>query len=304
MKWIALSYFFVTIVTIFINTPLYKRHDHSHGKPSSHQHKRRVKHQHGESLSIDFYAYASHIKAWHPVFKFELSISLLILCITVNTPYVSLIILATTTLIVTVLGGLSLWDYFAVLTIPMSFVLMSLLTISVDFSKFGVSEPSLYVGIGYLYTSKKLLLEGGVLGLKIIAAISSLQMLALTTPSSEIIMVLRRCKLPKLIIELMNMIYRFIFILLEVSSKMKNAAEARNGYVDFITACRTFSKIASNLLILSIKKANNYYDAMEARCYEGDFLFLEESYTINFKQIFFAVILIVFVITTWFFTKS
>ena len=46
---------------------------------------------------------------------------------------------------------------------------------------------------------------------------------------------------------------------------MKNSAKARQGYCDFKTSCYTFGSIASNMFIISLKKANAYYDAMEAR---------------------------------------
>ena len=47
---------------------------------------------------------------------------------------------------------------------------------------------------------------------KALGAVSALYMMTLTTPLSEIIAVLRKAHIPKLIIELMNMIYRYILL--------------------------------------------------------------------------------------------
>ena len=66
-------------------------------------------------------------------------------------------------------------------------------------------------------------------------------------------------KRQKLLIELMNMIYRFILILLYVQGRMSTAARARLGYEGFRRSCYTFGNIAGNLLILSFRKAGIYY---------------------------------------------
>ncbi len=62
---------------------------------------------------------------------------------------------------------------------------------------------------------------------------------------------------------------------------MRISAESRLGFRDFRTSCYSFGQIAGNLFIVALKKANAYYDAMEARCYDGTFAFLEEEYRAN-----------------------
>lgn len=138
---------------------------------------------------------------------------------------------------------------------------------------------------------------------KALGAVSALYMMTLTTPLSEIIAVLRKAHVPKLIIELMNMIYRYIFIMIDTHSRMKNSAESRLGYCDFKTSCYSFGQVASNLLVVSLKRGNNYYNALEARCYNGDLQFLEEEKQVKAGQIVMAVIFIIILLLIWFFTK-
>ena len=121
--------------------------------------------------------------------------------------------------------------------------------------------------------------------MKAFGAISAMYMMILTTNSCEIISVFKKLHIPNIIIDLMNMIYRFIFILLDVHANMKNSAESRLGYVDFKTSCYSFGHTAGNLLIVSLKKANSYYNAMESRCYDGQMSFLEEDKKIENKQV-------------------
>lgn len=264
---------------------------------------KRIRHKHGENISIDFYAYTSKIKNWNSSFKMIFSMTMIAVCILLDNPYVSVSVILGMAYLTIIKGGLSLRDYLSVLMIPIIFIIISIFTISVDISRNPLGEYNLYLGFGYVFTSKEMLTKGVFLLLKILGAISALQMMSLSTPSSDIIYVLRKAHVPKLIIELMNMIYRYIFILMDVSSKMKNSAEARLGYCDIKTSYYTFGRIGSNMLIVSFKKANAYYDAMEARCYEGELIFLEEERKLDKKLVFWASVFIIFLVGLWSFTK-
>lgn len=69
------------------------------------------------------------------------------------------------------------------------------------------------------------------------------------------------------------------------------------------TSCYTFGSIASNMLIISLRKANAYYDAMESRCYDGDLVFLEEDKNLEVMQIVLAAVFIMFLVLIWYFTR-
>lgn len=266
-------------------------------------HKHRIGHKHGEGFSIDFYAYTSKMRHWNPTFKVSLSVLILMLCIVLNNPYVSIVVIIAMACLTIIKGGLPIHEYLSILMIPIVFILLGTFTIAIDFSKEPIGQYNLYLGFCYVFTSMEKLKEAVFLILKVFAAISALQMMILSTPSSEIIYVLRKAHVPKLIIELMNIIYRYIFILMDVYTKMKNSAESRQGYCDFKTSCYTFGSIASNMLVVSLKKANSYYDAMEARCYDGDLIFWEEDKKIEKIQIVTAAAFIIFLILLWAFTR-
>jgi len=262
-----------------------------------------IRHKHGEGFSIDFYAYNSHIRHWNATFKVSFSVLILILCIALENPYVSVVVIITMAYLTIIKGALSVNEYLSILAIPIVFILLGTFTIAIDFSKHPMGQYNLYLGFCYVFTSQTKLKVVVFLILKVFAAISALQMMTLSTPSSEIIYVLRAAHVPKLIVELMNLIYRYIFILMDVYTKMKNSAESRLGYCDFKTSCYTFGSIASNMLVISLKKANTYYDAMEARCYDGDLIFLEEDKKVETIQIISAAAFIIFLILLWGFTR-
>ena len=294
-KFIAFGVIFV-LAGIFSIWEFRKNHNNAN---NTHKHKHRIKHKHGEGFSIDLYAYASHIRNWSSDFKVAFSIIIMILSIILSNPYVSVTIIFAMAYITVVKGGLDIKEYLSFLTIQLSFIFLSTFTIAIDFSKEPIGQYNMYLGFGYIFTSLVQLKRMLFLMLKVFAAISALQMLTLSTPSNEIIAVLRKAHVPKLIIELMNLIYRFIFILIDVHRQMKNSAESRQGYCDFKTSCLTFGNIASNMLVVSLKKANAYYDAMEARCYDGELLFLEEEKNMTLKQLIIAAVFIIFLFLLW-----
>ncbi|WP_010249584.1 cobalt ECF transporter T component CbiQ [Acetivibrio cellulolyticus] len=298
-KWIVLCTMILLPVIIYE----VKHRDRHRHVGSAHEHRHGIRHKHGALISIDYFAYSSKIRQWNATLKVILSILTIILCILLNNVYVSIVVIFSMAYLVIKVGGLGFHDYLSILTVPLAFILLSILAIVVDFSGQPVGEYRLYFGLGYLYTTKAMLKGGVFLMLKIIAAISALQLMILTTPSSEIISVMRKTRLPNDFIDLMNMIYRYIFILLDVFARMKNAAESRLGYRDFRTSCYTFGNGASNMLVLSLKKADAYYDAMEARCYDGELRFLEEDKKAEIKLIILATVYIMYLLLLWYLTR-
>ena len=107
----------------------------------------------------------------------------------------------------------------------------------------------------------------------------------------DILDVLKKLHCPKLLIELMLLIYRFIFVLLHTASSISMAQECRLGNKDYKTALSSFGKLGSVLMIRAMSRSNRLYDAMEARCYDGEIRVLSETRPPKKKRWFFAIIL-------------
>ncbi|QAT43919.1 cobalt ECF transporter T component CbiQ [Aminipila luticellarii] len=276
-----------------------------HIVPTNRKHHKhhKIGHKHGEGSSIDFYAYNSGIRRWNPTFKVSFSALTLILCIALNNPYVSIAVMIAMAYLTVIKGRLPVHAYVSVLTIPITFILLGTIMVGIDFSTQPIGQYNLHLGFFYIITSEKSLKMMCFLILKVFGAISAMEMMALSTPSSEIICVLQKTYVPQLFTELMLMTYRYIFILIDVNINIRNSADSRLGFCDLKTSWSTFGKVASNMLIVSMKKSNAYYDAMEARCYDGQFMVLEETQNIKAKQVVIAAIFIFFLLALWYITK-
>ncbi len=261
-------------------------HDHDH----DHKHRHKLGHSHDTGVfSIDYYAYISAIRDWNPMFKVFFSLAVLILVIAMDSLYLSLFVLVTMAYLTVVRGRIPLHQYWSTLTIPVVFVLVGSLTIALSFARQPLGQYNLHLGFFYIYTSDADLLRMFNLMAKAMAAVSALFMMTLSTPSGEIISVMRKIHMPKLFVELMNMIYRYIFVIMETNRKMHDSAESRLGYVDYRTSVKSFTGTASNLLVVSLKKANAYYDALVSRGYDGELRFLEREKKMDREQTVLAV---------------
>lgn len=239
---------------------------------------------------LDSYAYKSKLKNINPTFKVTFAFLTLIFSMVADNIYVSVFIILSMGFITIFKGGIKFNEYISLMSIPSVFMILGSIAIIFGISNSPKGQYNLNLLGVYLYTSNENIVKTLEITLKAISALSAMYMMILSTNISEIISVLRKAHIPKIIIELMSIIYRFIFILIDVQCKMKNSAQSRLGYVDFKTSCYSFGSTASNLLIVSLKKANTYYNAMESRCYNGDLLFLEEEKKIKSIHIIFACI--------------
>ncbi|WP_124065745.1 cobalt ECF transporter T component CbiQ [Clostridium sp. E02] len=252
---------------------------------------------------IDYYAYTSKLRKINPQLKAAVAAASLLFCIGVNSILISVVIFLAMGAVTTLAGGLPLRRYVVFLRIPLAFLVLGTFAIAIDISAHPQGQILFPILKSFVY-----LPQGGAqlalgLILKAMAAVSAMYMLVLSTPAGEVIGVLRRLHVPKIFVELMNLVYRFIFVILNTQRTMKQAAASRMGYCDFKTSCQSFGRIAGNLFLVSLKKSNTYYDALEARCYEGELLFLEEEKPVKSKQVgavvcYFTLLLVVFFISS------
>ena len=94
--------------------------------------------------------------------------------------------------------------------------------------------------------------------------------LALTTPMAQLLELLQRWKLPKTLVELMFLTYRYLFLLWGLLETMSQAARSRLGWRNFSAGVHTSGAVASVLLVRSLGQARRSLAAMEARCWRGD----------------------------------
>ncbi|SDG71042.1 cobalt ECF transporter T component CbiQ [Desulfosporosinus hippei] len=236
-------------------------------------------------IAIDSYAYNNNLKAVHPAEKSLFAMLTMVVCLTSKTTITPLVILAIMSGGIILKAGIPARVLIKLLAIPLSFLLISVLTIAFSLS----SDPSgfllahrinsLTIGIRYsdLITAVNLFLRS-------IGAVSCLYFLALTTPLTELITVLHRLKVPFIITELMVLIYRFIFVFLDTATTIRRAQLSRSGYVSMKSSFRSMSRLFSALLGKVFLKSQDLYNTMASRCYTGEIRVHTKKHPVNLKN--------------------
>lgn len=241
-------------------------------------------------ILIDKLCYTSKLRYVNPFVKFIFAVFTLFLCVAVQSPVISCVILFIMAFLTICKGGITPSHYLHFMKLPFVFLLFSTIAITFHFS----SAPNSLVAIPffnyYITSSLTNLLDALALILTALASVSCLYFLSLSTPITDILYVLKKFCCPELLIELMLLIYRFIFVLLDISSSLSIAQQSRLGNVDFKTSCKSMGTLLSTLFIRAFKKSSFLYDAMESRCYDGSIHVLQEAYPVNKLHILYLVL--------------
>lgn len=115
------------------------------------------------------------------------------------------------------------------------------------------------------------LVFGIVLFLRIMAAVTLVAALSFSTPMIDILETLRLCKVPHTVIDIADMMYRYVFIMQDTAFTMRQAQISRLGEtVSWLRRVRDTGKVAGGILIRSLDRSTRIYQAMLARGYDED----------------------------------
>lgn len=187
------------------------------------------------------------------------------------------------------------------MAVPLAFLLLSTLAIIFHISKTPLDLFAVSLGGWYLTAGTDSFMYAVQLILTALSAVSCLYFLSFTTPVPDILEVLRRLHCPKLLIELMLLIYRFIFVLRETASAISVSQLCRLGNRDFRTSLKSFGMMGSVLMIRAIERSNRLYEAMETRCYDDTIQVLSEEHPPK-KKVILAIIIFdtaLFIFAVW-----
>ena len=135
----------------------------------------------------------------------------------------------------------------------------------------GTAAYTLWIGsFGLAFTEQGISLAALVF-MRAAAGISIMLFFASTTPIPHLAQALRQLRVPKELAELVILIYRYSFLVLEQYEKMMVAANCRLGLRGLRTSMRTLSKVAVGVLVRSIGAAERAQVSLQCRNFRGDF---------------------------------
>lgn len=236
-------------------------------------------------MLLDSFAYNNGLKNVHPVEKLIFSLLTMVIGF-IPSIYSSGLIISIMATAVIIKGGVSPKIYLRLMILPLVFLGMSILPILIST---GVSAdcsllhfPFFKTTVGITYNSLK---KSGFLCIRSMALVSCLYFISLTTPILDMIAMLKKLKVPDILIDLMLLIYRQLFVIMNTAARIYVAQNSRLGYGTFTSGLNSLGRLVSYLIVQSFSNAERLYTALVSRGYEGNLRVLERNYQLSIKNI-------------------
>jgi cobalt/nickel transport system permease protein len=125
------------------------------------------------------------------------------------------------------------------------------------------------VGGFYLYISQHGLHQAAELGVRTLGTSACMYLILLTVPFVAGLDILRRCGCPPLLTELLFLMYRFIFILLDTAKELWIAQNARGGYRTRRLWMKSIALLVGQLLRRTLVNYQQVSLSLAARGFNG-----------------------------------
>jgi cobalt/nickel transport system permease protein len=220
---------------------------------------------------IDRYAWANAIVDVDPLQKASLAGVALLLCLTLNEWVVSLATIGWMTGVALLWARLPVRAILSVLAGEFFFLVLSTLglLISIGDAPTAPVLVALPIGATWVYVSWAALWLAAQLTLRALGCATAMSFLALTTPLVDLIELLRRLRLPGLLIDLMTISYRSIFVLLASIERTYRAQDSRLGYRNAARTWVSASSLGSRIFLETFRRTQQLGLALESRGYAG-----------------------------------
>lgn len=248
-------------------------------------------------FTTDSYAYTSPLRKIDPVEKGAMTVFSLLVALVGPAPLTPLLVAIFWGALTVFWARISGRAYLKLYLLPLGFLVLGWFSLALSFSpltgstagyevgwlpaktvwpSLGPLGGTLSIGPWQLYFTPAGLRTAGAMTARSLGALSCLYFFALTTPLTQMVGLLQALRVPSLISELMLLIYRFTFVLLDVATAIYLAQSARNGYARIKNGYFSLGQLVANLFLKAMAKGRGVFIALEARGYQGELRVLPE----------------------------
>ncbi|WP_250673377.1 cobalt ECF transporter T component CbiQ [Paraclostridium ghonii] len=223
-------------------------------------------------LEIDKCAYLNNLKCVNPLIKVFITFIGIILSMLSHNIKVHILIMACMTIGIVFIAKIDVKLYIKCLKIPLVFLIMGigLNLINISFENkdyiYSINVLGLYIGT----TNFALQSSINILS-RAISCIVSIYFFILTTPFNQLIIVLKTLHIPHTLIELMILIYRFIFIFIEEVEEIYKSQQLKFGYTNLKTSYNSTALLTKTLFFRMMKRYKDMSISLDIKLYDGKF---------------------------------
>jgi cobalt/nickel transport system permease protein len=218
---------------------------------------------------LDDIAQNSTFRHIHPGTKILLGLGSLIICLVSPTPVVPLVSGVILSLVLLIPARVSPLVFGELLFAPAVFTTFSIVVLL--FMLGGGNIVWQYSPVSWinLTITDNAVRQSTLILCRVFGCTISLFFIAMTTPMTDLFNVMKRCRIPVELIDLMMIMYRYIFITYEQAREIWQAQVMRLGYGSVKESIHSFSQLCGMLFISSWIAGEDLIRAMDCRCYNG-----------------------------------
>ncbi|CEJ44700.1 cobalt ECF transporter T component CbiQ [Umezakia ovalisporum] len=229
------------------------------------------------TLQIDTLAYTNRLRWLAPEQKLLFVITLLILTAFSRPPLQILIAIWISNWTV-LYAKIPLRIYLKLVYIAILFWLTSLPALvinGINIQHLNLIQDDSIIGLNvasyYIYISHHGIEQGWTILTRAIASLSCLYFVMLTIPFTEILQTLGRFGFPVLLRDILLLMYRFIFVLLNTASEIFTAQQSRGGYCTLRIGIKSLSLLIGQLLSRTLENYHQVSLSLASRGFNGEF---------------------------------
>lgn len=183
--------------------------------------------------------------------------------------------------------------YATFMAIPIGFAVLS----GVFLAFLGTGEQVWTLGFGIGLT------KGGInqavlVFFRVLGGVAALGFLILTTPMNRIFAVFHDLHVPSVITDLAILMYRYIFLFLDVTATMYNSQKTRLGYHSYMNWMKCLAALAGMVFIRTWEQGEISYKALASRGYDGQLNMIRDGDSIKDVTIKEWILIIMFLVIT------
>lgn len=225
---------------------------------------------------IDALAYESRLRRLPAAHKLLFSLAALILAL-ISHPPVQALLFAWMSVWILVYARTPWRVYVAVVGASLVFLLAGMPALLLEAARLETAAPAAGVlasrelGGWVVYVTEEGFRRGWALAVRSQAAFVCFAFLFFTVPFAELLQVFRRLGVPAVLTDLLMIMYRFIFVLLETAQQMWIAQRARGGHAGMTAALKDAARLVFQLFARAMLRYRQMYISMTARGFADDF---------------------------------
>ena len=233
---------------------------------------------------IDNFAYNNRLRDVDPAYKFGLVVAFLGVCLLSHTPLIGIASLILMSMLAVLAAKIPAKYFMRILASEFAFFVLATLGVAVSIT---LTDPtvvnpwSFQIGPFWLSSGPEPVQAAWLIVARVMGGVAAMNFLALTTPMTDLIALAQRCRLPDTLIDLTSVMYRYIFVLFETLTSMRDAQESRLGYSKFKNGISSAGLLASRLFIETYQRSKNIQIALDSRGYRDQLNVLPIRYRTN-----------------------